>query len=64
MATPCPHAAARRLASEGATVVIGYQSSAIAAEALVVEIEARGGKAIALKADAADACRSRAARTC
>jgi 3-oxoacyl-[acyl-carrier protein] reductase len=48
-------ATARRLASEGATVVIGYQASAIAAEALVVEIEARGGKAIALKADAADA---------
>ena len=48
-------ATARRLASEGATVAIGYQSSAIAAEALVAEIEARGGKAVALKADAADA---------
>ncbi|WP_322404664.1 SDR family oxidoreductase [Massilia luteola] len=48
-------ATARRLASEGATVVIGYQASAIAAEALVGEIEARGGKAIAVKADASDA---------
>jgi 3-oxoacyl-[acyl-carrier protein] reductase len=48
-------AIARRLASAGATVAIGYQSSAIAAEALVAEIETRGGKAVALKADAADA---------
>jgi 3-oxoacyl-[acyl-carrier protein] reductase len=48
-------ATARRLASEGATVAIGYGASAIAAEALVAEIEARGGKAIALKADASDA---------
>ena len=48
-------ASARRLASEGATVVIGYAASAIAAEALVADIEARGGQAIALKADASDA---------
>jgi 3-oxoacyl-[acyl-carrier protein] reductase len=48
-------AVARRLASEGATVAIGYGASSIAAEALVAEIEARGGKAIALKADASDA---------
>jgi 3-oxoacyl-[acyl-carrier protein] reductase len=48
-------ATARRLAQEGATVAIGYQSSSIAAEALVAEIEARGGKAMALKADATDA---------
>jgi 3-oxoacyl-[acyl-carrier protein] reductase len=48
-------ATARRLASEGATVAIGYSASAIAAEALVAEIEARGGKAVALKADASDA---------
>jgi 3-oxoacyl-[acyl-carrier protein] reductase len=47
-------ATARRLAKDGATVVIGYQASAIAAEALVAEIEARGGKAIALRADATD----------
>lgn len=48
-------ATARRLASDGATVAIGFQSSAIAAEALVAEIEARGGKAVAIHADAADA---------
>jgi 3-oxoacyl-[acyl-carrier protein] reductase len=47
-------AIARRLARDGATVAIGYGASAIAAEALVAEIQARGGKAIALLADAAD----------
>jgi 3-oxoacyl-[acyl-carrier protein] reductase len=48
-------ATARRLASEGATVAIGYAASASAAEALAKEIEATGGRAIAIKADAADA---------
>lgn len=48
-------ATARRLAREGARIAIGYQSSAIAAEALVAEIEAGGGEAIAIRADAADA---------
>jgi 3-oxoacyl-[acyl-carrier protein] reductase len=48
-------ATARRLASDGATVAIGYAASAIAAEALAAEIEARGGKAFAIKADASDA---------
>jgi 3-oxoacyl-[acyl-carrier protein] reductase len=48
-------ATARRLASEGAKVAIGYAASAIAAEALVEEIKAAGGEAIAIKADAADA---------
>jgi 3-oxoacyl-[acyl-carrier protein] reductase len=48
-------ATARRLAREGATVAIGYAASAIAAEALVAEIEAAGGKAIAIHADASDA---------
>lgn len=47
-------ATARRLAREGARVAIGYQSSAIAAEALVAEIEAAGGQAMAIRADAAD----------
>ena len=47
-------ATARRLARDGATVAIGYAASAIAAEALVAEIEANGGKAVALQADAAD----------
>jgi len=47
-------ASARRLAAQGATVAVGYGASAIAAEALVAEIEALGGKAIALQADASD----------
>ena len=48
-------ASARRLARDGATVAIGYQASSGAAQALVADIEARGGKAIALQADASDA---------
>ncbi|MBV6325689.1 SDR family oxidoreductase [Duganella violaceipulchra] len=48
-------ATARRLAREGAKVAIGYAASAIAAEALVAEIEAAGGTAIAIRADASDA---------
>src|SRR3954469_12430826 len=48
-------ATARRLARDGAKVAIGYAASAIAAEALVVEIEAAGGTAFAIKADASDA---------
>ena len=48
-------ASARRLAREGATVAIGYASSVIAAEALAEEIQAAGGRAIAIKADATDA---------
>ncbi|MEW6373453.1 MAG: SDR family oxidoreductase [Pseudomonadota bacterium] len=48
-------ASARRLARDGATVAIGYQASAGAAHALVADIEAQGGKAIALQADASDA---------
>jgi 3-oxoacyl-[acyl-carrier protein] reductase len=47
-------AIARRLAREGATVVIGYRSSRAAAEALVAEVEAIGGVALAVHADAAD----------
>lgn len=48
-------ATARRLARDGATVAIGYAASAIAAEALVEEIKASGGNAVAIKADATDA---------
>jgi 3-oxoacyl-[acyl-carrier protein] reductase len=48
-------AAARRLARDGASVAIGYAASAIAAEALAEEIQAGGGHAIAVKADATDA---------
>jgi 3-oxoacyl-[acyl-carrier protein] reductase len=47
-------ATARRLAADGAKVAIGYAASAIAAEALVEEIKAAGGDAIAIKADATD----------
>jgi hypothetical protein len=39
------------LAKEGAKIVINYASSATAAEALVQEIQDRGGEAIALAAD-------------
>lgn len=48
-------ATARRLARDGASVAIGYATSAIAAEALAEEIKASGGNAIAIKADALDA---------
>jgi len=48
-------AIARRLAQEGATVVIGYGASSAAAEALASGIEAEGGMALAVQADAADA---------
>lgn len=48
-------ATARRLARDGATVAIGYAASAIAAEALVASIEASGGRALAVHADATDA---------
>jgi 3-oxoacyl-[acyl-carrier protein] reductase len=48
-------AIARRLARDGATVAIGYQNSAGAAETLAGEIHADGGAALAVRADAADA---------
>jgi 3-oxoacyl-[acyl-carrier protein] reductase len=48
-------AIAKRLAADGAAVAITYTSAAGAADAVVKAIEAAGGKAIALKADAADA---------
>ncbi len=48
-------ASARRLAAEGATVVLSYQASASAAEAVVADIVAKGGAALAVRVDAADA---------
>ena len=48
-------ATARRLARDGAKVAIGYGASAGAAEGLVAEIEAAGGSALAIHADATDA---------
>lgn len=46
---------AERLASEGFAVVINYANSAAEAEALVASVQAKGGKAIAVKADVASA---------
>jgi 3-oxoacyl-[acyl-carrier protein] reductase len=48
-------AVVRRLAADGAAVAFTYQSSAEAADALAASIVAAGGRALALKADAADA---------
>ena len=48
-------AIAKRLAREGAAVAFTYVSSAGKADALVGEITAAGGKALAIKADSADA---------
>jgi 3-oxoacyl-[acyl-carrier protein] reductase len=42
---------ARRFASEGARVVVNHSNSAEKAEAVVNDINAQGGKAIAVKAD-------------
>ena len=44
----------RRLAAEGASVAFTYAASPDAAAALVADIEARGGRAMALRADSAD----------
>ncbi len=43
------------LAAEGAQVVVNYAQSATAAQALIAEISANGGEAIALQADVAQA---------
>ncbi len=48
-------AIAKRLAAEGANVAITYTKGADAAASVVKEIEAAGGKAIAIQADATDA---------
>ncbi|MBK7405522.1 MAG: 3-oxoacyl-ACP reductase FabG [Phycisphaerales bacterium] len=48
-------AIAERLASEGASVAITYASSAPAAEGVVGRIAGSGGRAIAIRADSADA---------
>ncbi|MQT14330.1 SDR family oxidoreductase [Segnochrobactrum spirostomi] len=47
-------AIARRLARDGAAVVVNYASSEAAAVAVVQEIEAAGGRAVAVRADIAD----------
>ncbi|HSI84522.1 MAG: 3-oxoacyl-ACP reductase family protein [Candidatus Methylacidiphilales bacterium] len=48
-------AIAKRLAADGASVAITYSSSAGKADEVVAEITAAGGKAVALKADSAEA---------
>ena len=47
-------AIAKRLAADGASVVITYSKGADAAAAVVKAIEAAGGRALAIQADAAD----------
>ncbi len=47
-------AVAQRLARDGFTVVVNYAGSAAAAEAVVRDIEAAGGKAISAQADVAN----------
>ncbi len=47
-------AVAKRLAAEGASVAITYARDGAAAAAVVDAIEKRGGRAIAIQADAAD----------
>jgi len=47
-------AIARELASRGAAVAVNYSGSKAAAEKVVAEIEAAGGKAIAVQANLAD----------
>jgi 3-oxoacyl-[acyl-carrier protein] reductase len=58
-------AIAKRLAADGAAVAITYSASAEKADGVVRSIEAAGGRAIAIRADAADpaAVRSAVAKT-
>lgn len=54
-------ATARALAAEGAAVAVTYAQSAEKAQALVAEIEAAGGRALAIQADSRDAAAVEAA---
>jgi len=54
-------AIAKRLAADGANVAVTYTKGAAAAALVVQEIEGLGRKAIAIQADAADACAVQAA---
>jgi len=47
-------ATARRLAADGFVVIVNYAGRAAAAQAVVAEIEAAGGRAVAHQADIAD----------
>jgi 3-oxoacyl-[acyl-carrier protein] reductase len=52
-------AIAKRLAADGAAVAITYSASRDKADAVVRAIESKGGKAIAIRADAGDAAQVR-----
>lgn len=52
-----------RLAADGAAVAFTYSSASAKADELVRSIEAAGGRALAIKADASDAVATRAAVT-
>ena len=54
-------AIARRLAANGASVAITYSASPEKANAVVAQIEAAGGRALAIRADAGDPAAVRAA---
>jgi 3-oxoacyl-[acyl-carrier protein] reductase len=54
-------AIAKRLARDGAAIALTYVSSPQKAEEVVKEIEAAGGRAIAIKADSSDAAQIKAA---
>ncbi len=54
-------AIAKRLAADGAAVALTYSASPGKAEEVVRDIEAAGGKALAIKADASDAAAVKAA---
>ncbi|WP_205598066.1 3-oxoacyl-ACP reductase family protein [Caulobacter sp. 17J65-9] len=54
-------AIAKRLAADGAAVAITYTASSEKADAVVKAIEADGGKALAIQADAADPAQVKAA---
>src|ERR1700691_2884607 len=54
-------AIAKRLAADGSVVGITYSKDATAASSVLKAIEQKGGKAVAFKADAADADAVRAA---
>ncbi len=49
-------AVAERLAGDGFTVVINYSGDTKSAETLARKIEAKGGRALAVKADVSDRC--------
>src|SRR4051794_35185012 len=54
-------AISRRLAREGAAVVVTYNASPQEAEEVVREIEAAGGRALAVRSDSADVAALRSA---